>query len=148
MKTKQGIVTGEQKNKTAVVTEHRYVMHPKYKKRYRVSKKYLVHDPDSVCKMGETVTIIETRPISKLKRWKVATPEDIQRVAESRKEVPAVKQAEDVLLVALFDTRKRLKTRGQRKKEKASEGEAGSDTVAPAATAGEKAVEDSTESTT
>lgn len=71
MRTKTGIVTSAKSDKTVVVTVHRYVRHSKYLKRYRISKKFHAHDEDSKCKEGDTVVIEETRPLSKLKHWKV-----------------------------------------------------------------------------
>lgn len=71
MRSKKGIVTSDKMKNTLVVTVHSYKTHPKYKKRFRVSKKYYTHDPQSKFKMGDEVTIYETRPLSKLKRWTV-----------------------------------------------------------------------------
>lgn len=71
MRTKKGIVTSTQMNKTIVVSVHVYKSHPKYKKRYRVSTKFHAHDEKEVCQLGDTVVIKETRPISKLKRWEL-----------------------------------------------------------------------------
>lgn len=74
MRTKTGIITGNKMEKTLVVTVDSYKNHPKYKKRYKVSKKFYAHAEDvSVFNLGDTVTIVETKPISKLKRWKVVT---------------------------------------------------------------------------
>jgi small subunit ribosomal protein S17 len=70
MRTKTGtIVTA--KDKTVVVRVDRYVSHPKYHKRYRVSKKFHAHDESGKLTVGEKVTIAESAPISRLKRWKV-----------------------------------------------------------------------------
>lgn len=69
MRSKKGVVTSAKMDKTIVVTVHSYKTHPKYKKRYRVSKKYYAHDEAKQFKVGDTVTIYETRPLSKLKRW-------------------------------------------------------------------------------
>lgn len=75
MRTITGIVTGTKMQKTAVVTVHSYRTHPKYKKQYRVSSKFYAHDEEGKAILGETVTIYETKPTSKLKRWSlVATP--------------------------------------------------------------------------
>ncbi len=71
MRTIKGIVTSNKMDKTIVVTVHRYKTHPKYKKKYRVSKKYYADDPKKSCKIGDEVTIYETRPLSKLKRWTI-----------------------------------------------------------------------------
>ena len=74
MRFKKGTVTSDKMDKTIVVTVHNYKTHPKYKKRYRVSKKFYAHDPGNTFKMGDTVTIYETRPLSKSKRWTVEEP--------------------------------------------------------------------------
>ncbi len=67
----KGVVTSDKMNKTIVVQVDRTVMHPKYQKRYVVSKKYKVHDEENAHKVGEVVTIEETRPLSKDKRFRV-----------------------------------------------------------------------------
>ena len=68
-----GIVVKHAGTDTAVVRVDRYVKHPKYKK-YRVrSKKYLAHDAGNASAVGDTVTIVSTRPISKLKSFRVAS---------------------------------------------------------------------------
>lgn len=71
MRTKQGLVVSTKQQKTVVVQVDRYVTHPKYQKRYRVSKKFYAHDEEGKAKEGDIVVIAETRPISKLKCWKV-----------------------------------------------------------------------------
>ena len=74
MRTKTGIITSNKMNKTIVVSVVIYKLHPKYKKRYQVSKKFYAHcDDSSKFNIGDEVTIAESRPISKLKRWKVIT---------------------------------------------------------------------------
>ena len=57
---------------TATVAVDRFVKHPKYKKYQTRTKKYLVHDPGNTAKVGDKVTIVACRPISKLKRFKLA----------------------------------------------------------------------------
>ena len=74
MRSKKGIVVSNKMAKTIVVTVHTYKTHPKYKKRFRVSKKYYAHDEKGAYKTGDEVTIYETRPLSKLKRWTVEKP--------------------------------------------------------------------------
>ncbi|MBP7007619.1 30S ribosomal protein S17, partial [Patescibacteria group bacterium] len=56
-------------DKTLVVEVKRVTMHPLYKKRFTVKKKYYVHDEVNAYKEGDTVTFLQTRPLSKLKRW-------------------------------------------------------------------------------
>lgn len=64
-----GIISSAKMEKTAVVVVKRLVEHPKYRKRYWVSKKYKAHNPQNQFKEGERVTMRESRPLSKDKRW-------------------------------------------------------------------------------
>ena len=57
---------------TATVRVDRYVKHPKYKKYFVRSQKYLAHDPGNTVAVGDKVTIVATRPLSKLKRFKIS----------------------------------------------------------------------------
>jgi len=66
-----GTVVSDKMDKTVVVRVERRVMHPVYKKFIRRSKKYAAHDPNNVHKVGDTVRIQETRPLSKTKKWEV-----------------------------------------------------------------------------
>ena len=66
-----GTVVSDKTDKTVVVKVERKVKHPLYGKIIRRSKKYHAHDEDNSFKVGETVRIEETRPLSKLKNWKV-----------------------------------------------------------------------------
>ena len=66
-----GIVTSDKMNKTVVVKVERVKVHPKYKKRYTVSKKYKVHDEKEQFKIDDKVNFVECRPLSKDKRWRV-----------------------------------------------------------------------------
>jgi len=74
MRQIKGTVTSSKMNGTIVVTADTHKSHPKYKKRYKVSKKYYAHDPENKYQEGDAVTIYETRPLSKLKRWTVIEP--------------------------------------------------------------------------
>ena len=69
----QGTVVSDKGDKTVIVLVERRVMHPVYKKFIRQSKKYAAHDENNSYKAGDTVSIIECRPISKRKRWTVVT---------------------------------------------------------------------------
>ena len=66
-----GVVVKTAMKDTATVRVDRYVKNAKYKKYFVRSKKYLAHDPGNTVQVGDTVTIIATRPISKLKRFAV-----------------------------------------------------------------------------
>ena len=71
-KSKVGRVLSNKMDKTLVVLVESYRNHPIYKKAVRKVKRYKVHDEKNECKMGDTVKIVETRPLSKEKRWRVA----------------------------------------------------------------------------
>lgn len=70
-KVRQGVVVSDVQDKTIVVRVQRTTTHPLYGKTIRVSKKYHVHDETNDAKVGDTVRIVETRPLSKLKRWRL-----------------------------------------------------------------------------
>ncbi|MGH6817706.1 MAG: 30S ribosomal protein S17 [Methylovirgula sp.] len=65
----QGVVISDKQDKTVVVKVERRFTHPLLKKTVRRSKNFHAHDADNRAKVGDTVFIEETRPISKLKRW-------------------------------------------------------------------------------
>ena len=71
----KGVVVSDKADKTITVLVKRKVMHPIYKKYIKRSKKYHAHDETDVLKVGDNVMIEETRPISKLKTWKVVSNE-------------------------------------------------------------------------
>ena len=68
-KTRVGLVTSNKMSKTLVVEHIARVPHPKFNKIVKRSKKYYVHDEKGEAQIGDKVRIIETRPLSKLKRW-------------------------------------------------------------------------------
>lgn len=70
-KEREGIVVSDKMDKTVVVLEEKMVIHPRYKKRMKQSKKYKAHDEKNECKIGDLVRIMETRPLSKDKNWRV-----------------------------------------------------------------------------
>ncbi len=70
-KIRVGQVVSDRMNKTRVVLIERFVEHPLYKKHIRRRSKLYVHDEKNECHVGDTVKVIETRPLSKLKRWRV-----------------------------------------------------------------------------
>ncbi len=69
--TKIGTVTAKKTAKTVTVQVERQVRHPLYKKIIRRRRTFLAHDEKDICRVGDKVRIIETRPISKRKRWRV-----------------------------------------------------------------------------
>ena len=69
--TKVGVVVGNKMKKTVTVLVERQVRHPLYKKIVKKRKKFLVHDEYEKCQVGDLVKIVETRPLSKRKRWRV-----------------------------------------------------------------------------
>lgn len=70
-RTLQGTVVSDKMSKTVVVRVDRMKLHPKYKKQYRQSRRFKVHDEKGEYKVGDVVKFVETRPISKDKRWRV-----------------------------------------------------------------------------
>ena len=70
-KERVGVVTSDVQSKTIVVKVERRTTHPLYKKVVKVSKKFTAHDENNTAKKGDTVRIIETRPLSKNKRWRL-----------------------------------------------------------------------------
>ena len=71
-KTRLGLVVSDKMNKTVVVAVETPKRHPLYKKTIKRMVKYKAHDEGNECKMGDKVRIVETRPRSKDKRWRVA----------------------------------------------------------------------------
>ncbi len=70
-RTLQGLVVSNKMDKTVVVKVTRSVSHPRYKKYVRHSKNYMAHDEQELCGPGDLVTIVESRPLSRHKRWRV-----------------------------------------------------------------------------
>lgn len=67
----RGVVTSDKADKTVIVRVERRFQHPLYKKIVRRSKKFMAHDAENKCKIGDLVTIRECRPISRRKTWEV-----------------------------------------------------------------------------
>lgn len=72
MKRREGIVVSAKMRKTVVVIVERLVQHPKYGKRVHLRARFKAHDEQSQCREGDRVLIIESRPLSKDKRWRVS----------------------------------------------------------------------------
>ena len=85
-RTVQGVVVSDKNDKTIVVLVETHKRHPKYGKRVKYSKKYYAHDENNEAKNGDTVTIMETRRLSALKRFRL--------VSVDKKAVLSVKEAE------------------------------------------------------
>jgi small subunit ribosomal protein S17 len=92
-KTLIGTVSSVAPNKTIVITIHTRKTHPIYKKQYTVSSKYMAHDENNDCEVGDKVSIVETRPLSARKRHTlkeiiqraVLTQEDKDVITDSAK---------------------------------------------------------------
>lgn len=69
----QGVVVSDKMDKSVVVRVERRVMHPVYKKYIKRSAKYTAHDENNLCKVGDIVQIMESRPLSKTKTWVVVS---------------------------------------------------------------------------
>ncbi len=89
-KTEVGTVISDKMDKTVVVRVERLVQHPKYKKYIKRYTKYKAHDEKNECRAGDKVLIIETRPLSKTKRWRV-----MQILEKAAEEVPVSHDSAD-----------------------------------------------------
>lgn len=93
-----GTVTSDVQDKTIVVAVARRVTHPIYGKQYTVTKKFAAHDENNEAHLGDKVEIVETRPISKNKSWKLSRIVEAGQVAAELKdetEVLAAKPASE-----------------------------------------------------
>lgn len=70
-KVREGVVLSNKMDKTVVVAVQRLVKHPQYKKYVKRRAKYKAHDEGNTCGIGDRVVIVETRPLSRDKRWRV-----------------------------------------------------------------------------
>ena len=70
-KVREGIVSSDKMDNTLVVSVHDRVRHPKYGKTVQRTKKLYVHDEKNEAKLGDRVRVVETRPLSKTKRWRL-----------------------------------------------------------------------------
>lgn len=70
-KQKTGVVVSTKMDKTIAVKVERRLMHPLYGKFVKRSKKFFAHDEENTCNLGDVVRISETRPLSKMKRWRL-----------------------------------------------------------------------------
>lgn len=72
-KVRNGTVVSDKMDKTVVVAIETFVTHPLYKKQLKRTTKFKAHDENNECGIGDTVKIMETRPLSKDKRWRVVS---------------------------------------------------------------------------
>ncbi|QRN85356.1 30S ribosomal protein S17 [Clostridia bacterium] len=70
-KTRVGYVVSDKMDKTVVVTVESFKKHPLYGRRVKTSKKFKAHDEGNICGIGDKVKMMETKPLSKDKRWRV-----------------------------------------------------------------------------
>ena len=85
-KTRIGHIVSDKMEKTVAVAVETLKRHPLYKKTFKRVVKYKVHDEDNKCRVGDKVMIIETRPLSRQKRWRVAKITTRQEVVEVKPE--------------------------------------------------------------
>jgi len=71
-RTKEGVVVSDRMDKTVVVAVQRLLRHPLYRRVIRQTRKYKAHDAANDCNVGDRVEIVESRPFSKDKKWRVA----------------------------------------------------------------------------
>ena len=80
--TKVGVVISDKMEKTRTIAVQRSIRHPFYKKIIRRTSTFHAHDEKNVSRVGDTVKIVETRPLSKLKRWRLVEVLNKARVTE------------------------------------------------------------------
>jgi small subunit ribosomal protein S17 len=85
-KTREGFVVSDRMEKTVVVAVEHRKFHPLYKKSIKATKKYKAHDENNACKIGDKVKIVETRPLSREKRWRVTEVSFRKETVETRPE--------------------------------------------------------------
>jgi small subunit ribosomal protein S17 len=83
-KVREGLVVSDKMDKTIVVAVESRKVHPLYKKAIRVTTKYKAHDENNACKIGDKVKIVETRPLSKEKKWRVTEIMSTKEMVETR----------------------------------------------------------------
>jgi len=90
-KVREGVVVSNKMDKTVVVKVIRHAEHPLYGKRIIKTKKYVAHDEENVCDVGDQIRIRETRPLSKTKRWELV--EIVRKAPVFGSETPGRRQA-------------------------------------------------------
>jgi small subunit ribosomal protein S17 len=83
---KVGLVTSNKMDKTAVVAVERLVRHPLYKRAFKKTSTFMIHDEENRCKIGDRVRIAECRPLSKNKRWRLV---EVLQSSQAEPESPA-----------------------------------------------------------
>lgn len=96
-KTLIGTVSSVAPNKTIVITVATRKTHPLYKKQYTVTTKFMAHDEENECKLGDRVSIVETRPLSARKRYKLE--KILERAAISKDDLAAIDKASEDAVV-------------------------------------------------
>lgn len=96
-KTLIGTVSSVAADKTIVITVHTRKTHPIYKKQYSVTSKYMAHDENNECSVGDRVSIVETRPLSKRKRY--ILKEIINKAVLSRDDLKAIDDEPEEIVV-------------------------------------------------
>lgn len=90
-KQREGVVVSDRMEKSVVVQVERRVKHPRYHKYLRLRTRYTAHDEQNRCRIGDRVRLVETRPLSKTKRWAVQAilerPEGAAEPAAPEREV-------------------------------------------------------------
>lgn len=121
----QGVVVSDKNDKTIVVLVETHKRHAKYGKRVKYGKKYYAHDENNEAKNGDTVTIMETRRLSALKRFRL--------VSIDKKAVLSVKEAEAELKEEILEAEVELKEAPKAEEEKVEEVKAEAPAKKPAA---------------
>jgi len=95
MKMITGIVSSKKTDKTIVVTEHVRLTHPLYRKQYTVTKKFMAHDENNEAQEGDKVVIVETRPVSARKHFKLDRIVEKAGIKHVESETPVIEAANE-----------------------------------------------------
>lgn len=126
-----GVVVSDKMDKTVVVAVDRLARHPLYKKVVRRTSKFYAHDEHNECRVGDIVEIMETRPLSKLKRWRVVRIIQKAKVPLPVAREEVAEETEEQLIEEVLSSRTETPQQAEQKAEQQSEEKTGEEEVQP-----------------
>lgn len=126
-----GVVVSDKMDKTVVVAVDRLTRHPLYKKVVRRTSKFYAHDEHNECRVGDIVEIMETRPLSKLKRWRVVRIIQKAKVPLPVAREEVAEETEEQLIEEVLSSRTETPQQAEQKAEQQSEEKTGEEEVQP-----------------
>lgn len=126
-----GVVVSDKMDKTVVVAVDRLARHPLYKKVVRRTSKFYAHDEHNECRVGDIVEIMETRPLSKLKRWRVVRIIQKAKVPLPVAREEVAEETEEQLIEEVLSSRTETPQQAEQKAEQQLEEKTGEEEVQP-----------------